>query len=99
MQRAEPADERRERIDRERRQRDQVERARVELPHRADGVEHDRALADHPPGRSLEGAARVGDDHGPTDPIEQPYTELGLEPPDALRQRRLRHARPRPRRR
>ena len=89
MQRAEAAHERRERIDRERRQRDEVERARVELPHRADRVEHERALPDHPPGRPLEGAAGVGDDHGPTDPIEQPHTELGLEPPDALRQRRL----------
>ena len=51
-----------ERIDRERRERDQVERAGVERADRADRVEHERALAEHAPGRALERAAGVGDD-------------------------------------
>ncbi len=92
VKRPEAAHERGQRIDGERRQRDEIERARLELPHRAYRVERERALPQHPSGRPLEGPARVGDGYRPADPVEEPHPELGFQPPDALREGRLRDA-------
>ncbi len=91
MQGAEASDQRCERVDGERRQRDEVERAGVERPDRAHGIEHDRPLPEHPARRPLERTARVGDDDGPADPVEEPHAELRLEPPDSFGERRLGH--------
>ena len=92
MQRAEPTDERGERIDGERRERDEVERAGVERPDRADRVEHGaRSRIMRRAGPSKARPASVDDDRA-TDPVEQPHAELGLEPADSLRERRLRDA-------
>ena len=91
MRDPEPPHQARERIDGERRQRYDVEGSSVERADGADRVEHERALAHEPPGRSLEGTAGVRERDAAAHPVEQADAELGLEPADTFRERRLCH--------
>jgi hypothetical protein len=86
----EPAHRDRDRIGRERGQGDQVERAGLELGDGLDRLSGEPCLAQHPAGRAQERLARSTQHHAPPDPVEQRRPELGFEPRDPLRERRLR---------
>ncbi len=84
------ADEGRERVDRQRGQRHQVERSGGEPADRRDRRAQDPEIAQHLPGRFEERLARRRQEGAPPDPVEQLEAQLGLETADPLRQRRLR---------
>jgi hypothetical protein len=85
------ADERCEGIDCQRRERDEVERAEVELARGRDrGLDLD-PVTQQLPGRSEERRAGGGEAGAPADAVEERDAQLGLEPQDALRERGLGH--------
>ena len=86
---AERPDERRHRVDRERRQRAQVEVAGFEARDRGDGGARGVDVAERLPRRPDQCFAGGGEHRAPPDAVEQPRAQLLLELPDRLRHRGL----------